>query len=149
MRGVNVRTWPAVPGVNREGLGGSKHAGVTGWHVEIDYGRACGGSVDLWAMLVQRGGWWQKKAGASQQLCAHASDGQCLSCRVYLWPGHPSLQGGGGHRMYTTLAGFNMGLVSDGRWQRRRCICTGQSAIGGANDLDTRRTPFPLILAIH
>ena len=39
-----------VPGVDREGLGGSKHAGVTGWHVEIDYGRVCDGSVDLWAM---------------------------------------------------------------------------------------------------
>ena len=34
-------------GVDREGLGGSKHARVTGWHVEIDSG--------LW---VQWGGWW-------------------------------------------------------------------------------------------
>ena len=25
-------------GVDREGLGGSKHARVTGWHVEIYYG---------------------------------------------------------------------------------------------------------------
>ena len=62
-----------------------------------------------------------------------------------LWLGHPSLWGGVDiGRLYTTLADFNVGLVSDGRWQRRRCICTRQSAIGGA-----RRTPFPLIVAIH
>ena len=66
--------------------------------------------------------------------------GQCLLCRVYLWLVHPSLRGGGGHRLHTTLAGFNVGLVSGGRWQRKRCICTGRLAIGEADGLDTRRT---------
>ena len=91
----------------------------------------------------------KQRAIASRQHCAHASNGQCLLCRVYLWLVHPSLRGGGGHRLHTTLAGFNVGLVSGGRWQRKRCICTGQLAIGEADGLDTRRTPFPLIAALH
>ena len=71
------------------------------------------------------------------------------SCRAYLWLGHPSLRGGGGHRTYTTLADFNVGLVSGARWQRKRCICTGRLAIRGTDDLDTRRTPFLLFAALH
>ena len=51
--------------------------------------------------------------------------------------------------MYTTLAGFNVGSVSGGRWQQRRCICTGRLVIGEAGDLDTRRTPFLLFAALH
>ena len=73
----------------------------------------------------------------------------CLLCRVFLWLVHPSLRGGGGHRLHTTLAGFNVGLVSGGRWQRKRCICTGRLVIGEADGLDTRRTPFLLFAALH
>ena len=51
--------------------------------------------------------------------------------------------------MYTTLAGFNVGSVSGGRWQQRRCICTGRLAIGEADDLDTHCTPFLLFVALH
>jgi hypothetical protein len=62
---------------------------------------------------------------------------------------HPSLPGGGGPGMYTTLAGFTVGSVSGGRWQQKRCICTGQLAIGEADGLDTHRTPFLLFAALH
>ena len=62
---------------------------------------------------------------------------------------HPSLRGGGGHRLHTTLAGFNVGLVSGGRWQRKRYICTRWLAIGGADDLDTCYMPFLLFAALH
>ena len=95
------------------------------------------------------GGPVANSAIAGRQHCAHASNGQCLLCRVYLWLVNPSLRGGGGHRLHTVLADFNMGSVSGGRWQRKRCICTGRSVIGGADDLDTRRTPFLLFVALH
>ena len=81
---------------------------------------------------------------AGRQHCA-----MFVLCRVFLWLVHPSLRGGGGHRLHTTLAGFNVGLVSGGRWQRKRCICTGRLAIGEADDLGTRRTPFLLFAVLH
>ena len=136
--------WPRGPG-------GSKHAGsLTGmWRSILDICECM--DLWIWAMLVQRGGWWQKKGPelASNSALMQAMDNVCHAEFTYGSGIRRCMRGGGGHRTYTTMAGFNVGLVSDGRWQRRRCICTGQLAIGEADGLDTRRTPFPLIVALQ
>ena len=93
-------------GGRSRGLGRSKHAGVTDWHVEIDSGHMwVYGSVDL-GNVSSVGGQWQKKepGPVGNTALMQVMDNVCHAEFTYMARASVASRGGGGHRMHTALA---------------------------------------------